>query len=663
MEGLTSEDPSGIGPYRLFARLGEGGMGRVYLARSPDGDTVAVKLVRREIAAQDEFRRRFTREVRAARRVGGRWTASVLDADVAAEVPWLATEYVPGPTLRDVVKGDFGPLPSASAHVLANRMGLALAAIHGAGLVHRDLKPSNILLTTDGPRVIDFGIAHALDGSHDGSLGSTLTPMGSMIGSPEFMSPEQVRGEQVSPASDVFSVGCVLVYAATGRSPFRGDGTGLHSLLFRIAYEDPDLEGVPEAFIDLARDCLAKEAPERPSVAELIDRTRYAPSGAWLPRHLLARLDRTAAQLIEEERRLAVRAVLETGHPVTPLSRSPLPGPSLPRSPLPSSSRTSPPRAVPLSDLPSATGAARVAVRRELLDLPESGIVPPVIRYRPGPVPPYVAGRDTPRRPLRARVVTALVCLALLVTLAADDSPAVLAFEGEDDSPSAGPFEGSWQYLPQTRGARLPYALHLELRLAGPPGSVRARLFVATEGGYCHGYALEAKRAGDDSLVLTDNEITKSYSNGDKEPVLTPCAWPEILTLRAEGPSLSVQGPAGYLPLARATDGARSIPDEFLGVWRSADTLRVTIANAGADGPAAEWAETIKGEQCTWRAAYLGNRAGEIATGPGMLEPSSDKSCTTDRHAYTYRFTDASHRILERRRTDGSEPVRFTLGS
>ncbi|MFJ8845890.1 serine/threonine-protein kinase [Streptomyces cyaneofuscatus] len=177
MEGLTSEDPSGIGPYRLFARLGEGGMGRVYLARSPDGDTVAVKLVRREIAAQDEFRRRFTREVRAARRVGGRWTASVLDADVAAEVPWLATEYVPGPTLRDVVKGDFGPLPSASAHVLANRMGLALAAIHGAGLVHRDLKPSNILLTTDGPRVIDFGIAHALDGSHDGSLGSTLTPM------------------------------------------------------------------------------------------------------------------------------------------------------------------------------------------------------------------------------------------------------------------------------------------------------------------------------------------------------------------------------------------------------------------------------------------------------------------------------------------------------
>lgn len=148
MEGLTSEDPSGIGPYRLFARLGEGGMGRVYLARSPGGDTVAVKLVRREIAAQDEFRRRFTREVRAARRVGGRWTASVLDADVAAEVPWLATEYVPGPTLRDVVKGDFGPLPSASAHVLANRMGLALAAIHGAGLVHRDLKPSNILLTT-----------------------------------------------------------------------------------------------------------------------------------------------------------------------------------------------------------------------------------------------------------------------------------------------------------------------------------------------------------------------------------------------------------------------------------------------------------------------------------------------------------------------------------
>ncbi|MGW7395173.1 protein kinase domain-containing protein [Streptomyces cyaneofuscatus] len=660
MEGLTSEDPSGIGPYRLFARLGEGGMGRVYLARSPGGDTVAVKLVRREIAAQDEFRRRFNREVRAARRVGGRWTASVLDADVAAEVPWLATEYVPGPTLRDVVKGDFGPLPSASAHVLANRMGLALAAIHGAGLVHRDLKPSNILLTTDGPRVIDFGIAHALDGSHDGSLGSTLTPMGSMIGSPEFMSPEQVRGEQVSPASDVFSVGCVLVYAATGRSPFRGDGTGLHSLLFRIAYEDPDLEGVPQAFADLARDCLAKEAPERPSVAELIDRTRYAPSGAWLPQHLLARLDRTATQLIDEERRLAVRAVLETGHPATPLSRSPLPGPSLPRSPLPSSSRTSPPRAVPLSDLPSAPGTARVAVRRELLDLPESGIVPPVIRYRPGPAPLLGARRDTDtsplrRRALRARVVTAFVCLSLLMALAADARHA----------PS--PFVGTWQYLPQTQGPRLPYGLHLEFTLSGPPQKGSARLFVASEDGYCHGAAFRAQHAGDDTLVLTDMEIRTSSSGGHGDATKTGCAWPEILTVRAgsaaEGRPLSVRGPAGYLPLVRTEGDAQHLPDEFIGIWRSGGTRRITFAHPIAGGPAVELSETTEGRHCTWRAAYLGNRAGEIATGPGMLEPSSDKSCTADGRASTYRFTDAPRRILERRLTDGSEPVRFTLGS
>ncbi|MFJ9526811.1 serine/threonine-protein kinase [Streptomyces cyaneofuscatus] len=650
MEGLTSEDPSGIGPYRLFARLGEGGMGRVYLARSPGGDTVAVKLVRREIAAQDEFRRRFTREVRAARRVGGRWTASVLDADVAAEVPWLATEYVPGPTLRDVVKGDFGPLPSASAHVLANRMGLALAAIHGAGLVHRDLKPSNILLTTDGPRVIDFGIAHALDGSHDGSLGSTLTPMGSMIGSPEFMSPEQVRGEQVSPASDVFSVGCVLVYAATGRSPFRGDGTGLHSLLFRIAYEDPDLEGVPEAFVDLARDCLAKEARERPSVAELIDRTRYAPSGAWLPRHLLARLDRTATQLNEEERRLAVVAVLETGHPATPV----------PRSPLPSSSRTSPPRAVPLSGLPSAPGAARVAVRRELLDLPESGIVPPVIRYRPEPAPLLGARRDTDtsplrRRALRARVVTAFVCLSLLMALAADARHA----------PS--PFVGTWQYLPQTPGPRLPYGLHLEFTLSGPSRKGSARLFVASEDGYCHGAAFRAHHAGDDTLVLTDMEIKTSSSGGHGEATTTGCAWPEILTVRAgpadEGRPLSVRGPAGYLPLARTEGDAQHLPDEFIGVWRSGDTRRLTFAHPIAGGPAVELSETTEGGHCTWRAAYLGNRAGEIATGPGMLEASSDKSCTADGRASTYRFTDASRRILERRLTDGSAPMRFTLGS
>ncbi|MER6190954.1 serine/threonine-protein kinase [Streptomyces cyaneofuscatus] len=660
MEGLTAEDPSGIGPYRLFARLGEGGMGRVYLARSPGGDTVAVKLVRREIAAQDEFRRRFTREVRAARRVGGRWTASVLDADVAAEVPWLATEYVPGPTLRDVVKGDFGPLPSASAHVLGHRMGLALAAIHAAGLVHRDLKPSNILLTTDGPRVIDFGIAHALDGTHDGSLGSTLTPMGSMIGSPEFMSPEQVRGEQVSPASDVFSVGCVLVYAATGRSPFRGDGTGLHSLLFRIAYEDPDLEGVPEAIVDLARDCLAKEAPERPSVAELIDRTRYAPSGAWLPQHLLARLDRTAAQLIQEERRFAVMAVLKTGRPAAPLPRSPLSGSPLPRSPLPSPSRTSPPRTVTLSDLPGAPGSARVAVRRELLDLPESGIVPPVIRYRTGPVPLHGAMRDTDtsplrRRPLRARVVTAFVCLSLLVAPAADARHA----------PS--PFVGTWQYLPQTQGARLPYALHLEFTLSGPSLKGSARLFVASEDGYCHGSAFAARHAGDDTLVLTDMEIKTSSSGGHGEATTTGCAWPEILTVRAgsaaEGRPLSVRGPAGYLPLARTEGDAQHLPDEFIGIWRSGDTRRVTFAQPVAGGPAVELSETTDGGHCTWRAAYLGNRAGEIATGPGMLESWSDKSCTTDGRAYTYRFTDASRRILERRLTDGSEPVRFTLGS
>ncbi|MEV4876922.1 serine/threonine-protein kinase [Streptomyces cyaneofuscatus] len=647
MEGLTSEDPSGIGPYRLFARLGEGGMGRVYLARSPGGDTVAVKLVRREIAAQDEFRRRFTREVRAARRVGGRWTASVLDADVGAEVPWLATEYVPGPTLREVVKGDFGPLPSASAHVLANRMGLALAAIHEAGLVHRDLKPSNILLTSDGPRVIDFGIAHALDGTQDGSLGSTLTPMGSMIGSPEFMSPEQVRGEQVSQASDVFSVGCVLVYAATGRSPFRGDGTGLHSLLFRIAYEDPDLEGVPEALVDLARDCLSKEAHERPTVAELIDRTRYAPSGAWLPQHLLARLDRTAAQLLEEERRLVVVTASGTGHPAAPL----------PRSPLLSSPRTSPPRAVPLPDLPSPPGTARVAVRRELLDLPESGIVPPVIRYRPGPAPLYGARRDTSplrRRTPRVRVVTAFVFLSLLMALAADARHA----------PS--PFVGTWQYLPQTQGARLPYALHLEFTRSGPSGRGSARLFVATEHGYCHGAAFRAEHAGDDTLVLTDMEIARSSSGGHGEATTTGCAWPEILTLRAgsaEGRPLSVRGPAGYLPLARTTGSAQHVPDRFIGIWRFGDTLRVKFAQPIAGGPAVELSETTEGGHCTWRAAYLGHRAGEIATGPGMLEASSDTGCTTDGRAYTYRFTDASRRILERRLTDGSGRVRFTLGS
>ncbi|WP_073864937.1 bifunctional serine/threonine protein kinase/MFS transporter [Streptomyces sp. CB01249] len=298
MKPLTAEDPTRIGPYRLIARLGAGGMGLVYLGRSDVGRTVAVKVVQREYAAQPEFRKRFAREVAAARRVGGSWTADVLDADTGAEVPWVATQYVPGPDLTTVVGADYGPLPEHSVRVLANRLALALEAVHGAGLIHRDLKPSNVLVTVDGPRVIDFGIARAMDNLADGSL---LTRTGMLIGSPGFMSPEQVRGLELTPASDVFCLGAVLVYAATGRLLFGARDTGLNAHLFRIAEDEPDLTDVPESLLPLVRACLAKDPAARPTPEEIAARTSGNGDGdaVWLPGEVLAELGRRSARLLD----------------------------------------------------------------------------------------------------------------------------------------------------------------------------------------------------------------------------------------------------------------------------------------------------------------------------------------------------------------------------
>ncbi|MFF8602256.1 MFS transporter [Streptomyces sp. NPDC015232] len=296
MDQLTAEDPSHIGPYRLIARLGAGGMGLVYLGRSEDGRTVAVKVVQADYAGNAEFRRRFAREVAAARRVGGDWTAAVLDADHEAAVPWVATRYIPGPDLHSVVARDFGPLPEHSVRALANRLALALGAVHGAGLIHRDLKPSNVLVTVDGPRVIDFGIARAMDSIAGDSL---HTRTGMLIGSPGFMSPEQVRGLELTPASDVFCLGAVLVHAATGRMLFGATDTGLNAHLFRVAEEEADLTGVPDSLVDLVRACLEKDPARRPTPREIAERTATDDTEEWLPGPVLAQLGRHAARLLD----------------------------------------------------------------------------------------------------------------------------------------------------------------------------------------------------------------------------------------------------------------------------------------------------------------------------------------------------------------------------
>ncbi|MEU2714520.1 serine/threonine-protein kinase [Streptomyces sp. NPDC007205] len=306
MEKLAAGDPQRIGGYRLLARLGAGGMGQVYLARSDRGRTVAVKLVREELAAQEEFRARFRQEVQAAQRVGGHWTAPVLDADTEAAVPWVATGYVAGPSLQQVVGREHGALPERSVRILAAGLARALKDIHAAGIVHRDLKPSNVLVTIDGPRVIDFGIARALETASLG--GEELTRTGSLVGSPGFMAPEQVRGDRITPACDVFCLGSVLAYAATGAMPFGTANTGVHALMFRIAQEEPDLAGVPEGIADLVRECLRKDPGARPSLDALLERTGAEDTvtggrsrDPWLPGALVAQLGRHAVQLLEVE--------------------------------------------------------------------------------------------------------------------------------------------------------------------------------------------------------------------------------------------------------------------------------------------------------------------------------------------------------------------------
>ncbi|MFJ7133966.1 protein kinase domain-containing protein [Streptomyces fungicidicus] len=304
MDKLGPGDPQGIGAYRLLARLGAGGMGQVYLARSERGRTVAVKLVREELARREEFRARFRQEVRAARQVGGDWTAPVLDADTEAPVPWVATGYVAGPSLQQVVGHDHGALPERSVRILGAGLAHALKDIHAAGIVHRDLKPSNVLVTIDGPRVIDFGIARALETVTDGGL----TRTGALVGSPGFMAPEQVRGDRITQACDVFCLGSVLAYAASGALPFGTAGSGVHALMFRIAQEEPDLAGVPEGLADLVRDCLHKDPAARPPLDEVLRRTGADDTVAdgrardpWLPGALVAQLGRHAVRLLDTE--------------------------------------------------------------------------------------------------------------------------------------------------------------------------------------------------------------------------------------------------------------------------------------------------------------------------------------------------------------------------
>ncbi|MFJ7246272.1 serine/threonine protein kinase [Kitasatospora sp. NPDC098652] len=281
---MRPTDPTTVGGrYRLLARLGSGGMGVVYLGRSPGGRLVAVKCVHWDLATDPRFRLRFTQETEAARRVGGFHTAQVVDADPDGDPPWLVTAYIPGPSLEAAV-ATHGPLPEPVLRVLGAGLAEALAAIHAVGLVHRDLKPSNVLLGDDGPRVIDFGIARALDGA-------SITRTQTVIGTPGYMAPEQIAGEPLTPACDLFSLGRVLCHAA-GSAPY-GHGGNPQVLLYRIMHTEPDLGQVPEALRPLVAACLARRPEDRPTPAELVERLGppgyQGPTGSWLPEALRVR--------------------------------------------------------------------------------------------------------------------------------------------------------------------------------------------------------------------------------------------------------------------------------------------------------------------------------------------------------------------------------------
>ncbi|HEX4830961.1 MAG TPA: serine/threonine-protein kinase [Trebonia sp.] len=272
---LQPGDPEHVGGYRLLERLGAGGMGRVFLGVSPAGQHVAVKMILTEHATDDEFRARFRREVTAARRVGGLYTAAVVDADPDATPPWMATAYVRGPSLHQHVAAH-GPLPAPEAARLGAALAEGLAAIHQCGLIHRDLKPGNIMLAGDRPRIIDFGIARVTDAS-------ILTRTGTLLGTYAYMSPEQVEQRPLGPASDVFALGGVLVFAATGHAPF--DVTNELALALHISARPPSLDGIGDGPLrQLIADCLAKDAARRPALGDLLPRlTAMAPAAAPAP--------------------------------------------------------------------------------------------------------------------------------------------------------------------------------------------------------------------------------------------------------------------------------------------------------------------------------------------------------------------------------------------
>ncbi|MFF4462291.1 protein kinase [Streptomyces mirabilis] len=606
MEKLGAGEPQQIGAYRLLARLGAGGMGRVYLARSDRGRTVAVKLVREELAAQEEFRARFRQEVLAARRVGGLWTAPVLDADTEAAVPWVATGYVAGPSLQTVVGHDHGALPERSVRILAAGLAHALKDIHAAGLIHRDLKPSNVLVTIDGPRVIDFGIARALETVTDGGL----TRTGALVGSPGFMAPEQVRGDRVTPACDVFCLGSVLSYAATGALPFGAANSGVHAMMFRIAQEDPDLDGVPEGLADLVRHCLRKDPAARPGLDEILERIGAEDTvvegrsrDPWLPSALVAQLGRHAVRLLDTE---------------NPAERpAPAPAP-------PTRQATAPAQEPAPESAPAA------------LDLSKSSAAPaPTPTPAPEVAPEHAATPPPPGGPASTDHLPTLIAGADQTPPPAAPPAAHPAYGHPQQHPSPtgppayGHPQGGWG-APGSYGPTPPYGPGMPTTPYGPAGvpepepprrsgrSTAALIVVALVVALGAGGSVYALMQGGPAKGTDDAKASSAASKSPSSPDSSPSS-----------PSTPSSSPSDS-PSPQASQGGGAIPEGFLGTWDASidnatghNTRRLTIQQGAvgdtvlslvADGPSGS-----STYHCVFRAELT---AAPGAGGPLVIGPS-----------------------------------------
>ncbi|MFI1096249.1 serine/threonine-protein kinase [Streptomyces sp. NPDC020917] len=373
---LAADDPEAVGSYRLAARLGAGGMGKVYLSYTPAGRPVAVKVIRPELAEDPDFRRRFAQEVQSAQRVQGLYTAPVIDSDANGSPPWLATAYVQGPTLSSAVV-QHGALPVETVLLLVAGIAEALQAVHAAGLVHRDLKPSNVLLAADGPRVIDFGIARAADAT-------ALTDSGVTVGTPAFMAPEQAAMREITPATDVFALGQVAAYAALG-APAYGEGPS-HAVLYRIVHEEPELSALPEQLRALVARCLEKDPARRPSTAEVVTLCQAASEGTqlrrpdqWLPGALAAEIPRHALP--------GYTPTQSAGTPPPGVTRpdGEAPGPYQPTQTAPTPPPTAPPSTGPHQPTQAAGSSTAYQATQAAGTPPPGGPVPP-------PTPPPGAG-------------------------------------------------------------------------------------------------------------------------------------------------------------------------------------------------------------------------------------------------------------------------------